>query len=247
MKYIAYGSSGLGGIRIYNTQTKETSVIEDAHTLLGTSDLRFSSDGKYLLSGSFDKETAAWEIGTWEKMKSYTGNMGPVSSVNINITNDLIGSESRGSTVTESDYAVNVWKIEESKPYCSLKGHQLNVNGVDFNETYKLMVSGSDDGAIKIWSTDSCKEIVSCIAIDYDDYIFVTPDFHYTGSKDALKGVGFKMDGIHLYPFEQFELRLNRPDIIAERLNVASPNLIKAFKRAYSNVLKRWFQSKHDE
>jgi WD40 repeat protein/uncharacterized caspase-like protein len=239
LRYIAYGASGIGGIGIYDTQTKQTVRIENAHPLLGVSDLKFSSDGKYLLSCSFDKETAAWETGTWKKIRSYEGHIGPVSSVNGNAGNDMLASSGMGSAVSESDYAVNVWKISESKPVCQLKGHQLHVNSVAFNDRYRLMISGSDDGTIKVWSLDSCKEIVTCIAIDYDDYMFVTPDYYYTGSKDAMKGVGFKMDGIRLYPFEQYDLRLNRPDIIAERLGVAPDNLIKAFQRAYLKRLEK--------
>lgn len=239
LKYIAYGSSGLAGVRIYNTETKETVIIEEAHTLLGASDLKFSSDGKYLVTGSFDKEVAAWETGTWKKTASYEGNIGPVSCVNVNFDNDELASGTMGSTVTESDYAVNVWKASQNEIMCSLKGHDLTVNSIAFSKQNHLMFSGSTDGSIKVWSLDSCKEIMSCIAVDYDDYIFVTPDYYYTGSKDALKGVGFKMDGTKLYPFEQYDLRLNRPDIIAERLDLAPANLIKAFKRAYQKRLEK--------
>lgn len=239
LKYIAYGSSGLAGVKIYNTQTKETFTIEEAHSMIGASDLKFSSDGKYLVTGSFDQEVAAWETGTWKKIAGYKGNIGPVSCVSINFDNNEIASGAMGSTVTESDYAVNVWNASEKELICSLKGHESDVNSIAFNKQNRLLFSGSKDGRIKVWSLDSCKEIMSCIAVDYDDYIFVTPDFHYTGSKDALKGVGFKMDGEKLYPFEQYDLRLNRPDIIAERLDLAPLNLIKAFKRAYQKRLEK--------
>ncbi|MCD4791987.1 MAG: caspase family protein [Bacteroidales bacterium] len=225
--------------KIYNTETKETIIIEEAHSMIGASDLKFSSDGKYLLTGSFDQEVAAWETGTWKKIASYTGNIGPVSCVNINFDNDELASGAMGSTVTESDYAVNVWNTSQHELICSLIGHELAVNSIAFNKQNRLLFSGSTDGTIKVWNLNSCKEIMSCISIDYEDYIFVTPDYHYTGSKDALKGVGFKMNGTKLYPFEQYDLRLNRPDIIAERLNIAPANLIKAFKRAYQKRLEK--------
>ncbi|MCF6365676.1 MAG: caspase family protein [Bacteroidales bacterium] len=239
LKYIAYGSSGTGGVKIYDTNSKKTIKIEEAHKYLGASDLRFSSDGKYLLSGSFNSEVIAWKIGTWEKATDYLGNIGPVSCISYNFNNTETASGSMGSAVTETDYAVNVWNTETGKLKCKLLNHDLAVTSIAFNEKNHLLFSGSNDGTIKIWSLDSCKEIMSCIAIDYDDYIFVTPDYHYTGSKDALKGVGFKMNGVKLYPFEQYDLRLNRPDIIAERLNIAPQKMIDAFKRAYHKRLEK--------
>jgi WD40 repeat protein len=245
LKYIAYTASGTPSITIYNTETKKKTVIENAHPLLGASDLKFSSDGKYLLSGSYDKEVVAWETGTWERSKDYTGNLGPVYCVNYSFDNTIAASGSMGSTVSESDYAVHVWNALTGNKKCKLLGHEQRVNSIAINNTNKLLFSGSDDGSIKVWSLDSCKEIMSCIGIGYDDYIFVTPDNFYTGSKDALKGVGFKMDGTKLLPFEQYDLWLNRPDTIAERLGIASGNLIKAFKKAYiKRIQKMGFNNK---
>jgi WD40 repeat protein len=239
LKYIAYGSSGTPGVFIYNTKTKETLNITEIHPYLGVSDLEFSSDSQFLMTGSFDNEVKLLEVGTWTVLNSYKGNLGPVYNLSVNPADSFIVCATAGSAVTESDYAVNLWDRGNESLKCNFLGHKLTVNSTDFSNDYNFVFSGSMDGTVKIWSVDSCKEILSCIAVGYDEYIFVTPDFHYTGSKDALKGVGFKMDGERLYPFEQYDLRLNRPDVIAERLNIASQNMIRAFKRAYQKRLEK--------
>ena len=47
--------------------------------------------------------------------------------------------------------------------------------------------------------------------------IIIFPDNYYLRFSQAVKGVHFS-DGVHTYPMEQFDLRLNRPDIVMERL-----------------------------
>jgi hypothetical protein len=53
-----------------------------------------------------------------------------------------------------------------------------------------------------------------------------------------LQGVSFRVQG-QLYPFEQFDLRFDRPDIVMERLGVASPELVQSLHRAYERRLKK--------
>ena len=51
--------------------------------------------------------------------------------------------------------------------------------------------------------------------------IITLPDNYYLRFSQAIKGVHFS-DGVHTYPMEQFDLRLNRPDIVMERLGQPS-------------------------
>ncbi|TAL70471.1 MAG: hypothetical protein EPN82_02350 [Bacteroidetes bacterium] len=82
------------------------------------------------------------------------------------------------------------------------------------------------------------KEITSLFSIDSTDYIITTPDNYYTCSKGGYKGVAFRI-GMHAYPFEQFDLRLNRPDIVLSRLGYASQELIDAYHDAYLKRLRK--------
>lgn len=57
-------------------------------------------------------------------------------------------------------------------------------------------------------------------------------------SRKALEGIAFRLNG-KLVPFEQFDLHLNRPDIIAERIGKSSPQLIRAYYYLYKKRLKK--------
>src|SRR5262249_15624809 len=70
------------------------------------------------------------------------------------------------------------------------------------------------------------------------DYVTVTPDQYYRASSHRLKGVAFRVKE-RLYPFEQFDLRLNRPDIVLQRLGRASEDVIESYRHAYERRLKK--------
>jgi len=239
LRYVAASASGTGFITIYDLENDTNFELINSHQNLGASTINFSSDGKYIISGAYDTEVHIWETKNWTEVHDLYENTSSVSAVRFSYDNKIFASATEGSAVKQSDYGINVWKTETGEHICHLLGHTAGVKDVAFSGSNNLLYSGSTDGTIKIWDLDSCKEIASCIAIDYDDYIFTTPDFYYTGTRNALKGVGFKLNGTQLYPFEQFDLRLNRPDIIAERIKLASPELIEAFKKAYQKRLEK--------
>ncbi|MFC2131729.1 caspase domain-containing protein, partial [Bacteroidota bacterium] len=108
----------------------------------------------------------------------------------------------------------------------------------------------SDDSKINLWNIDDDKLVATFISADETDeiteyltdtignFIVLTPDNYYTCSKGAYKGVAFRI-GNRAYPFEQFDLRLNRPDIVMERLGYADQTTIDNMKKAYLLRLKK--------
>jgi hypothetical protein len=68
-------------------------------------------------------------------------------------------------------------------------------------------------------------------------YIALTEDRYYVASGDQLRDVFFSYQG-RAYPFEQFDLRLNRPDIVLERLG-APVEAVAIAKQLREKRLKR--------
>ncbi|HLZ16264.1 MAG TPA: caspase family protein, partial [Cyclobacteriaceae bacterium] len=80
--------------------------------------------------------------------------------------------------------------------------------------------------------------LATIIAIGKDDHIIITPDNYYFGTKNSLKGIGFKYEKQFISP-EQYDLRFNRPDIVLARIGFASANVIKSYQRAYQKRLQK--------
>jgi len=67
--------------------------------------------------------------------------------------------------------------------------------------------------------------------------IFVTPENFYATHSAKVSSIAFT-EGVHSFPLEQFDLRLNRPDIVLDRLG-APKEAIEAAKSLRDKRLKR--------
>jgi WD40 repeat protein len=188
-------------------------------------------DGKSIVSGSWDKTIKLWDISTGKELRSFLGHDSIVTSVSVSLDSRFIISGSQ-------DKSVRLWDISTGKEVKKLVGHTNFIKSVLFSNNGKEVFSGARDGKVTIWSIETGQEIASLISINENDYLITTPDSYYLTSRGAFNGVAFRV-GNKVYPFEQFDLRLNRPDIILERLGYASPQLISSYKNAYLKRLKK--------
>ncbi|HMY35305.1 MAG TPA: caspase family protein, partial [bacterium] len=103
---------------------------------------------------------------------------------------------------------------------------------------------GLESGEIKIYDENKMTYIASLYVTSDNEWIIWTTDGYYAASKRGAQRVGWQINkGLNMtpkfYPFEQFDLRLNRPDIVLQRLGVADSARIAALYGAYQRRLKR--------
>ncbi|MFT3980771.1 MAG: caspase family protein [Ferruginibacter sp.] len=109
---------------------------------------------------------------------------------------------------------------------------------LSFSPNGKQLATSSADGFCSIWDLGSAQPVMYLNNIGEYGNVMVTPDNYYMSSRSALDGVSFLKNGRY-YSFDQFDLYLNRPDIILKRLGYASPELIHFYYNAYLKRLKR--------
>lgn len=68
--------------------------------------------------------------------------------------------------------------------------------------------------------------------------LFLTADNFYSGDRDAAKNVFFRVN-MELYPFSQFDLQFNRPDIVTSKLDTDNKLIIESYRFAYEKRLSR--------
>ena len=73
---------------------------------------------------------------------------------------------------------------------------------------------------------------------DADGYALYTDDYYYKITKNARVAISFLKSGI-VYPFEQFDLKFNRPDIIASKMPYPDKQLIEMYNKAYKKRLQK--------
>ncbi|MBC7534506.1 MAG: WD40 repeat domain-containing protein, partial [Ferruginibacter sp.] len=114
----------------------------------------------------------------------------------------------------------------------------ISFNKLSFSPNKKQAATASDDGFCTIWDIENGKEVMYLNSIGEYGNLMVTPDNYYMASKSALDGVSFLKDS-SFYSFDQFDLYLNRPDIVLSRLGYAAPELLNFYRTAYFKRLKK--------
>jgi len=131
----------------------------------------FSSDGKYILSGS-DNGINLWDIETGQVIRSYIGysyyisialfhpyekkilsglGSGPIESDSDTIDSDPMDSDSIGGTL-------KLWDIENGRQIRTFTKHLGGVNTAAFSPDSKQILS-CDFSQIKLWNTETGMEI----------------------------------------------------------------------------------------
>ena len=116
--------------------------------------LAFSSDGRKVLSGSFDFSSVLWDFEEQREIASFDGHSGPVNSVVF-----IPGSNRVAST--GDDGLVMLWDVTNGKVNLTgkLEGHNFKVMALGVSKTGDKLASGSWDKTVRIWNCETGKLI----------------------------------------------------------------------------------------
>lgn len=234
-------------VRVWDVKSgKEIKTLSGQQVLV--SDVDFSPDGKRLAACGWDKKIYVWNTETWELERVIEGHVNSIHALDFNATGKYLVSCAGNNTVSEADNSIRVWESASGKLICKFDNPTGQINQVLFDDKNDLIYSSGNDGYVKIWDLESCSEIASLASVGATDHFITSPDFYYTASKEALRAVAFRRED-QLFPFEQFDIQLNRPDIIAQRIGKTPPNLLNAYKFVYKKRLKKlnFSESKVDQ
>ncbi|SMD33695.1 WD40 repeat [Reichenbachiella faecimaris] len=163
-------------------------------------------------------------------------------------------SESKAKKKIKGDYLLFEDKYKNNDFKVSWKNYELIVkksnaeyitdiqNGrltdAVFSKDNKYLITTNENGEIVLYNLATKQRTISMALIGNNDFISYTPDLYYSSSKGAAKAIAFKSNN-KVLPFEQLELKYNRPDIIAKRIGYTPQKLISSYKAAYDRRLKR--------
>jgi hypothetical protein len=177
--------------------------------------------------GSSANDLIVWDLETRK----------PVRSVELEETRAFKYDPSGDYLVTgHEDGSVRILDASTIQPRRILRGHRGPVNEVAVSPDGRLIASVGVDGSTRLWSPASGDLIATMLAMGTDDFLIATPDHYYLNSKRGLETVAFRQ-GMRMFPFEQFDLRFNRPDVVLQRIGYASPDLIESYRTGYERRL----------
>ncbi|KAL1739046.1 WD40-repeat-containing domain protein [Schizophyllum fasciatum] len=105
--------------------------------------VRFSPDGKYVLSASLDSTVGLWDVANKRLVRQYHTHTDSCLDV-VWISSDTFAS-------CGADAAVHILRIDGPSVIKELLGHRTEINQIKVNSTSTRLASCSDDRTARIW------------------------------------------------------------------------------------------------
>ena len=167
---------------------------------------------------------------TGQTLQTLEGLMGTVDAVVFSPNGKVIlGGDVSG--------AVKSWDVFSGKELTTFNEHSAAVTSLIFTRDGKHWISGGKDGQIITHQTASGEELVRQVVVGNSDYVILTTDGYYLATRSAAANALAFRFGSQAFPFEQFDLKLNRPDKVLQKLG-ATPDLITAAYKTYKKRLR---------
>jgi WD40 repeat protein len=208
-----YTASGYHGIQIRDGETGgllgEVSGHDEEKTIYA---LAFSPDGKYLASGSEDKNIIIWDWEKGEKAKIFTGHTGTVSALDFSPDGKKLVSGAYDKTLI-------LWDTEKGLVR-KFSGHEGDITAVRFTPNGRALISSSKDGTLRIWNTETGREAAQFIGFSDGEWACISSDGYYNASQAAREGGKYLAvtSGRELQDMGDYKARFFKPEIVAERL-----------------------------
>lgn len=234
-----------GTARLYETSTgkmiwqfSEASKTEYAVSHLGGYNYtnlwhsryrHFSTDGKYLVFRTyFDKYIVVRNM----------DDLGVADTIYLKsgLINDIGFLPGSALLVTGSlDDTIRIWQ-KKKNGFEVIK--KFLGNGFEYSDDGKKLLIINK---VQLIFYDMTKDRImyKALAINESDFFTQLPDKpFYAATKEAVKNLGFRV-GKEYFSFDQFDLQLNRPDIVLAAIGFPDTSLIDAYKKAYYKRVKR--------
>ncbi|HZW33235.1 MAG TPA: M56 family metallopeptidase [Isosphaeraceae bacterium] len=137
-------SAGNQEIACWDPVTGEQQRVLSGHTNR-VDTLAISRDGRTLVTGSFDRSVKVWDLASGQARLTLRGHQNVVLAVAISPEGTLIAS---------ADQEVRTWDISAGRQRVHMRRlgeHGRFVHGLAFSPDGRTLVSGGDDGKLKVW------------------------------------------------------------------------------------------------
>jgi WD40 repeat protein len=110
--------------------------------------VKISPDGRWGLSGSYDKTLRLWDLTSGECLRSFEGHTGTLSSV-------AFSPDGRWGLSGSRDGTLRLWDLVSGQCLRTLKGHSDTVSSVAFSPDGRWGFSASSDHSRRLWDLAS--------------------------------------------------------------------------------------------
>lgn len=227
----------MGNCKVINYQTNaEVFNFTASPDIIGG--ISYSDDGKHFGMVTWGHKIKLFNASNYSLKKEWEGHTGDIVGLDFNVTGDVMMTYASNQSVFSTDNSIIFWKLTGDK-IVRIEKHTSGVTKAFFDKKTDYVFSASDDGSIMINSYKEKKVLATLIATKASEFIIYTHDNYYMAAKDALNSIAFRV-GQNLVPFEQYDIVLNRPDIVGKIIGKTPPNLLNAYQYLYKKRLRKY-------
>ena len=134
---------------------------ERLHTLKDAACSRFSPDGKILVVASSKSSLRFFNTNDWKLNGELNGHTGPINDLQFSQDGRyLVSGGGIPSVGTLAVGVIKVWDFEKREHIRDLTGHMKEVTSLSFDDSGNRIISGSLDGTVRIWDTETGFEVL---------------------------------------------------------------------------------------
>ena len=142
-KHDGFNDKDVSAIRLYHFPTGQLTALLKGHNNPVLS-LAFSSDSRYLASGSADDTVRIWKIATQKLQHTLNGHSDDVYALAYLPDNRKLVSGALDNTLI-------LWDAKTGKQINTMKGHTDDIGSVAVSPDGRYIISGSWDKTIRLW------------------------------------------------------------------------------------------------
>jgi len=217
-------------VKVWDSATGAERLTHDIPSFLRLNSMRFSPDGRSLVLGHDSHKIWILHL-TKPEVSGHQSHTDAVFRA-------VFTPDSKAVATASWDGTARLFDAASGAPLREFKGHTGPLSDVAVTQDGRHLVTAADDATVRVWNLATGEVLVSLVSVGDSDYVAFTPDGRYVASRGAMTAVRFSR-GLQSYPFENFDLRLNRPDVVVERLGRAGPQLVKSYRHAWEKRLRK--------
>jgi WD40 repeat protein len=208
-------------------RVKTIPLFADNSDFMHYSIFEFSKDGKLMAFKSTDNEfLEIYSTETFQLLSRIPESAASLWSFDNQSKKIAIGSR--------QDDRIRIYDIQTNSYLSSFEA--IRSGYFAFTPDDRFLLTYGDKSYFTLWDHAKGEKVVDIYSFYPDQFITITPDHYYSISRNSGSYVAFLVND-KLFPFEQFDLIYNRPDIVAQRLNYADRALIETYHSAYKKRL----------
>ena len=178
----------------------------------------FSSDGKTLASGSWDKTIILWDANSWKQLKTLKGHTREIKSIVFSPDGKMLASR-------DFSNQIKLWEIEKGKELALPRVLPEWVKFPDFAHRPNITIRAEhNENQVVFLNAVTNEELCRLILLGGNDWLVITPNGLFDGTAAAWKQLIWRFGSVLDYaPVEAFFKEFYYPGLLQEIMQGKTP------------------------